>query len=128
MPERWRRELRRLSSLTPSDDLFRQAGQGSRGGPEPGRSRSGLVAVVVVTTNLPEGTRVEISTTDEGSCCPQVEGGRIVVETEDSSCYGPVGHAANSTGFEATVTARPDLDTLVFPGPVMPGPGGGSGV
>lgn len=200
MSERWRRELRRLSSLTPSDELFRQAGQGSRGGPEPGRSRSGLVAVaavvvvctaaallswrafgshvtgpqsttppagttaptpslspevseatgyfiqfpdraepaspasggfrvrVVATTNLPDGTRVEISTTDEWSCCPQVEGGRIVVETDDSSCYGPVGDAANSTGFEATVTVRPDLDTLYFPGPVAPGGDSGSGV
>jgi hypothetical protein len=93
--------------------------------PEPGPPEGSRVRVTA-TTNLPDGTRVEISTTDEGSCCPQVDGGRILVQTQNSSCYGSVGSAANSPGFDATITARPDLDTLVFPGPA--GPGRGSGV
>ncbi len=196
MPERWRRELRRLSSASPSDELFRRAQQGPRRELEPERRRSGVIAVAAVlavctaagllswqafgrndergaigapsgpsgssdtsgstsaapantgyfiafpdhaeakgefdatvtaTTNLPEGTRLQISTTDEGSCCPQVKGGQVIVETQNSACFGHVGGAADSPGFDATITARPDLDTLAFSGPAMPGGDGSSG-
>src|SRR5438093_2096008 len=52
MPERWRRELRRLSGLTPSDGLFERARAGSGSLPDPRRPRSGLVAVGAIVAVL----------------------------------------------------------------------------
>jgi len=63
-----------------------------------------------------------IRTTDEGSCCPEVEGGAITITTQNGTCYGPVGAAAHSPGFTVTVTARPDLDSFAIIGPA-PGDG-----
>jgi hypothetical protein len=77
-------------------------------------------ARVSVATNLPDGTLVSISTTDEGSCCPAVKDGTITVTTSDGSCYGLVGTAATSDDFSVTITARPDFLPWVVPGP---GPG-----
>jgi hypothetical protein len=76
---------------------------------------------VTALTNLPDGTLLDISTTDQGTCCPPVEDSRISFETEDGACYGLVGTAPSGTTFEATITARPDLDQMVFRGPMTQG-------
>ena len=46
---------------------------------------------VTALTNLPEGTLVDISTTNEGTCCLLVEDSRIIFTTQDSACYGSSG-------------------------------------
>jgi hypothetical protein len=67
-------------------------------------------------TNLPEGTLVGWNGGDTGTCCPAVKDGKIVMTFSNPSCYGPVGDAANSTGFTVEITARPDTSSLIFPG------------
>ncbi len=103
-----------VSEAPPADGYFIQL-------PAEAEPASQFEVTLTATTNLPEGTRLDISTTDEGSCCPPVEDGRIAISTQNSACYGPVGAAGNSPGFSVTVTARPDIDTFVFPGPMRPG-------
>jgi hypothetical protein len=74
-------------------------------------------ARVVATTNLPEGTRVSEDTPSTGSCCPQVANGRIVVTSDNESCYGLVGEIGNAPPYTVTITVQP-----VYPG-AIPGPG-----
>lgn len=75
-------------------------------------------AAVTALTNLPEGTLVSIHTTNEGSCCPPVENGRIVFTTQDNSCYGPVGAMSSDRGFTETITAQSDFVRLRVAGPI----------
>lgn len=68
-------------------------------------------------TNLPEGTLLDVSTTDMGTCCLPVEASMITFETQDSACFGFVGQHPNGTTFDVTVTAKPDFEPWVVPGP-----------
>jgi hypothetical protein len=92
--------------LFPDQDSVRaEGGDGSR-------------ATLTAITNLPEDTLLSISGGDEGTCCPPVKDGGIVVTAGNQTCYGPVGDAANSPGFDVEITARPDTDSLIYPGPI----------
>jgi hypothetical protein len=84
--------------------------------PEEAEAADDFGAHVAALTNLPDGTLVSIQTTNEGTCCPAVEEGRIDLTTSDGTCYGLVGAIGTSTGFEVTIIARPDID-LQMPGP-----------
>jgi hypothetical protein len=79
-------------------------------------------AVVTALTNLPEGTLVSITTTNEGSCCPPVNNGEITFTTQDSSCYGLVGARLSDRSFTETITAQPDFLPFSVPGPIDPKP------
>ncbi|HEY3211781.1 MAG TPA: hypothetical protein VGL16_01050 [Actinomycetota bacterium] len=72
---------------------------------------------VTALTNLPDGTLLGISTTDEGSCCPQVKDSKITFTTQDGACYGFVGQQAEGTTFDVTITARPSFEPWIVPGP-----------
>jgi hypothetical protein len=74
-----------------------------------------ISAEITAITNLPDGTLMSISTTNEGSCCPPVKDGKLVISTQNSACYGFVG-AGNSPGFTAEVTAQPDFRPWAAPG------------
>jgi hypothetical protein len=76
-------------------------------------SRATLTAI----TNLPDGTLLSISGGD-WTCCPPVKDGGIVVTAGNQTCYGMVGDAGNSPGFDVEITARPDTGSLIFPGPM----------
>ena len=76
----------------------------------------GFRARVTALTNLPDGTLLDISTTDEGTCCPPVKDSKITFETQDTACYGYVGTAPSGTSFEATLTAKPDFEPWMIPG------------
>jgi hypothetical protein len=71
---------------------------------------------VTALTNLPDGTLLGISTTDEGSCCPPVKDSKITLTTQDSACYGFVGQQAEGTTFDVTITARPSFEPWIVPG------------
>ncbi len=88
------------------------------------QAREGVGAEIRVTalTNLPDGTLVDISTTDVGTCCPAVENSKITFTTQDSACYGFVGEVPSGTTFDATITARPDWEPYILPGPVSQEP------
>jgi len=73
-------------------------------------------ARVTALTNLPEGTLVDISTTNEGTCCLPVEDSRIAFETQDSACYGVVGQQPSGRTFDVTITAKPDFEPWILPG------------
>ena len=73
---------------------------------------------VTALTNLPEGTLVDISTTNEGTCCLPVEDSRIIFTTQDSACYGVVGQQPNGTTFDVTITAKPDFELWILPGAI----------
>jgi hypothetical protein len=88
--------------------------------PDADRGEGAFSAQVTAATNLPNGTLVSISTTDEGTCCPAVKDGTIAVTTSDGSCYALVGAAGSSSGFTVTITAKPDFLPWVVIGP---GPG-----
>jgi hypothetical protein len=176
MTERWRRELRRVRKLEPSQDLWARAQEGSHlreprsvgavasvaflvvavglvgylawrafepsrvpPAAPPAPSSSGSTptsaspsaegffisfpdtveasggARFLATTNLPDGTKVVVEYTEgEGGgfrCCPEVKGGMVQVEVEDSSCLLPRGHTM-STGFEVKLTVVPDVAPL----------------
>lgn len=74
-------------------------------------------ARVTAITNLPDGTLLDISTTNDGMCCLPVERSEITFTTQDSSCYGFVGQAPEGTSFDVTITAKPDFEPWVVPGP-----------
>jgi hypothetical protein len=76
----------------------------------------GSRATLTAITNLPDGTLLSMYGGDEGTCCPPVKDGGIVVTAGNQTCYGPVGDAANSPGFDVEITARPDTGSLIFPG------------
>ncbi|HET6770429.1 MAG TPA: hypothetical protein VFH75_02155 [Actinomycetota bacterium] len=69
-------------------------------------------ASLIVETNLPDGTRVHIIQEDSmgtggSSCCPQVNGGQLLIEQVfNPSCYAPRG-APGSTGFTVSIRVRP---------------------
>jgi hypothetical protein len=89
---------------------------------EADRGQDPFSAQVTAVTNLPDGTLVSISTTDEGSCCPAVRDGTIAVSTSDGSCYALVGAAGSSSGFSVTITAKPDFLPWVVSGPLSGSP------
>jgi hypothetical protein len=91
-------------------------------GVHPSGGGDGFGVTLTALTNLPDGTLVEVSAGDAGTCCPPVKNGSIDVAAGNQSCYGPVGDAANSPGFDVEITVRPDTDRLVFPGPGQAGP------
>lgn len=72
---------------------------------------------VTALTNLPDGTRLGISTRDEGSCCLPVKDSKISFTTQDGACYGFVGQHAEGTTFDVTITARPSFEPWIVPGP-----------
>ena len=184
MGERWRRKLKRIEELRPTDELLGQARLGPRADLPERRPVSWFVTAVVAfglfaaagglawralvpsggaasvpvwepgyqsppvsgyyvlfpdhadpssdqpfssevtaLTNLPDGTLVSITTTNEGSCCPPVKDGKITFTTQDSSCYGLVGAPLSVPGFTETITARPDIESIGILGPAI-GPGG----
>ncbi len=179
MTERWRRELKRLSRLRPSDELLERARLGPTSPVPESRNASPVVVIVVAfavfasagvltwrafahgvtvpaqvwqpgypsapasgyyillpdraeqmqepegfdvrvtaLTNLPEGTLVDISTTDEGTCCVPVKDSTITFTTQDGACYGMVGQHPSGTIFDATITARPSFEPWIVPGPM----------
>jgi hypothetical protein len=73
-------------------------------------------ARVTALTNLPDGTLLDILTTNDGMCCLPVEDSRIIFTTQDSSCYGFVGEPPRGTSFDVTITAKPDFEPWVVPG------------
>jgi hypothetical protein len=75
-----------------------------------------ISAEVTAITNLPDGTLLSISTTNEGSCCRPVKDGKIAISTQNSACYGLVG-AGNSPGFTVEITAQPDSGGQSLTGP-----------
>jgi hypothetical protein len=75
-------------------------------------------ARVTALTNLPEGTLLDISTTNEGTCCLPVEDSRIIFTTQDSACYEVVGQPPNGTTFDVTITAKPDFEPWILPGAI----------
>lgn len=52
--------------------------------PDRGEQVDDFTARVTALTNLPDGTLLDISTTDEGTCCPPVEDSKISFTTQDS--------------------------------------------
>jgi len=79
-------------------------------------------ARVTALTNLPDGTLVDISTTNEGMCCLPVEDSKITFTTQDSACYGFVGQQPSGPMFDVTITARPDFEPWVVRGPLEEDP------
>jgi hypothetical protein len=182
IPERWRKELKRLSGFHPSDRVLERARLGPvssvrepssaprmvvivvafavfasagvlmwraftpGGGPatvwEPGypsppasgyyilfpdqaeRSQvQGETFRVRVTalTNLPDGTLLDITTTDEGTCCIPVKDSKIRFTTQDGACYGLIGQHPEGSTFDVTITAKPSFEPWIISG-VGPGP------
>jgi hypothetical protein len=72
---------------------------------------------VTALTNLPDGTLLDVSMTDMGSCCLPLEDSRVTFETQDSACFGFVGQHPDGTSFDVTITAKPDFEPWVVPGP-----------
>jgi hypothetical protein len=84
--------------------------------PDQGEQISDFNVRVTALTNLPDGTLLDISTTDEGTCCPPVADSRISFTTQDSACYGYVGQQPREPTFDVTITTRPDFEPWVLPG------------
>jgi hypothetical protein len=85
--------------------------------PDQAERMDAFTAHVTALTNLPDGTLVDISTTDEGTCCLPVKDSKIAFTTQDSACFGFVGQEPSGTTFDATITAKPDFEPWVVPGP-----------
>jgi hypothetical protein len=178
IPERWRKELKRLSGFHPSDRVLERARLGPvssvrepssappmvvivvafavfasagvlmwraftpGGGPatvwEPGypsppasgyyilfpdqaeRSQAQGEAFrvrVTALTNLPDGTLLDITTTDEGTCCIPVKDSKIRFTTQDGACYGLIGQHPEGSTFDVTITAKPSFEPWIIPGP-----------
>jgi hypothetical protein len=87
---------------------------------KPTSSQNGFGVKVVATTNLPDGTLLQVSngvlgptpdsapSSSGGSCCPAVSEGQFTTTIDNSSCYGLVGATANSSGLTMTLTASPN--------------------
>jgi hypothetical protein len=90
--------------------------------PEEAESIGDFEARVTALTHLPSGTLLDISTTNEGTCCLPVEDSTITFTTQDSSCFGFVGQPPRATSFEVTITAKPDFEPwgVLGPGPSDP--------
>jgi hypothetical protein len=71
---------------------------------------------VTALTNLPDGTLLDISTTDMGTCCPSVEDSTITFTTQDGACYDFVGDVRSGTTFDVTITAKPSFEPWIVPG------------
>jgi hypothetical protein len=87
-------------------------------------------AAVVLSTNLPDGTKVMVHDTETGDggagfgCCDEVQGGQLRVKVNDTSCYNPLGQD-RSAGFVLTLTVTPSIDSGRFgdcPGGCKPVP------
>ena len=85
--------------------------------PDQGEQISDFNVRVTALTNLPDGTLLDISTTNEGTCCLPVADSKISFKTQDSACYGFVGQQPRESSFDVTITTRPDFEPWVFPGP-----------
>lgn len=92
---------------------------------KPTSSGYGFGVKVVATTNLPDGTLLQVSngvsgstpdsepTSSGGSCCPPVSDGEFTTTNiENSSCYGLIGATANSPGLTVTLTALPEFNFI----------------
>lgn len=87
--------------------------------PDQGEQVANFNIRVIALTNLPDGTRLDISTTNEGTCCPQVADSRISFTQQDSACYGFVGQPPKGAAFDVTITTKPDFGPWVIPGPAQ---------
>jgi hypothetical protein len=85
--------------------------------PDQAEQKSNFTVRFTALTNLPDGTRLDISTTNEGTCCPQVENSQISVTTQDGDCYGFLGEQPSGRSFDVTMTAKPDFEPWSVPGP-----------
>jgi hypothetical protein len=87
--------------------------------PDQGEQVANFNVRVTALTNLPDGTLLDISTTNEGTCCPPVADSKISFTEQDSACYGFVGQPPSGAAFDVTITTRPDFGPWVIPGPVQ---------
>jgi hypothetical protein len=81
---------------------------------------------ILATTNLPEGTLLQVSnsilgspgsepSSGGGSCCRGVSDGQFTTTIGNSSCNGLVGATANSSGLIVTLTASPQVHVWGVP-------------
>jgi hypothetical protein len=77
---------------------------------------------ILALTNLPDGTLIEISTTDDSTegatCCPPVRDSKVVISTQDYGCYGFVGQGLVGESIDVTITTKPDFEPWVGHGPI----------